>query len=173
VLRSNDLYRGLPNNFVQFTMLQEVMAGWLGLEVGGYHQWSDSLHIYADTFDAFHCGAPVAEELNSDSLAVPFDRGDPLISEMYARMVMLAAPDLSETGVSEVAAMANAPVGYRNLLRVLAADSARRRGRSEQAEALMVDCTNRQLVQVWSAWLERVRGSSPKQGLPSSSRGMT
>ena len=171
VLRSNDLYRGVPNNFVQFTLLQEVMAGWLGLEVGGYHQWSDSLHAYADSLDEFSCGPPVAEERNTDSLALPIDRGDQLISETYRRMTMLTAPDLNETQVSEIAAMDDAPVGYRNLLRVLAADSARRRGRLDQAQALMADCTNPQLVQVWSAWLERVHGVAVGREPPSSSRG--
>lgn len=28
VVRSNDLFRGVPYNFVQFTSLQEIMAGW-------------------------------------------------------------------------------------------------------------------------------------------------
>jgi thymidylate synthase len=163
----------LPNNFVQFSLLQEVMAGWLGLELGGYHQWSDSLHAYTDSLHEFSCGAPVAEETNTDSLALPIDRGDPLISEMYRRMTMFTAPDLSETQVSEIAAMADAPVGYRNLLRVLAAESARRRGRRDQAQSLMADCTNAQLVQVWSAWLERVQGVPARQGLPSSSQGTT
>lgn len=171
VLRSNDLYRGLPNNFVQFTLLQEVMAGWLGLELGRYHQWSDSLHIYSNALVEFSCGAPVAEESNCDSLAVPIDRGEQLISEMYGRMTMLTAPDLNETHVSEIAAMADAPAGYRNLLCVLAAESARRRGRTDQAQALMADCTNPQLVQVWSAWLERVCGASQGRGRSSSSRG--
>ncbi len=173
VLRSNDVFRGLPNNLTQFTLLQEVMAGWLGLELGGYHQWSDSLHIYADALDEFSCGAPVAEERNTDSLALPIDRGEQLVSEMYRRMTMLTAPELNETQVSHIAAIDDAPVGYRNLLRVLAADSARRRGRLDHSQALMADCTNPQLVQVWSAWLERVHGVQARQGLPSSSRGIT
>jgi len=42
VMRSNDLFRGVPYNFVQFTVLQEVIAGWLGLEVGAYDHVSDS-----------------------------------------------------------------------------------------------------------------------------------
>src|SRR5439155_956769 len=37
VMRSNDLFRGLPHNIVQFTSLQEVIAGWLGLEPGTYN----------------------------------------------------------------------------------------------------------------------------------------
>src|SRR5680860_994578 len=36
VMRSNDLIWGTPLNFVQFTCLQEIMAGWLGVEVGSY-----------------------------------------------------------------------------------------------------------------------------------------
>lgn len=173
VLRSNDLYRGLPNNFVQFTLLQEVMAGWLGLEVGGYHQWSDSLHIYADSVHAFSCDGPIAEETNTDSLAVPIDQGEQLINEMYRRLTMLTAPQLNEAQVSAIATMDEAPVGYRNLLCVLAAESARRRGRLDQAQAIMADCTNPQLVQVWSGWLERVRGVSARQEQSSSSRGTT
>ena len=46
VIRSNDLFLGIPYDFVQFTSLQEVMAGWLGIDCGAYHQVSDSLHIY-------------------------------------------------------------------------------------------------------------------------------
>src|SRR5215216_3434661 len=52
VMRSNDLFRGVPYNFVQFTVLQEVMAGWLSLEVGAYDHVSDSLHVYEGDFEA-------------------------------------------------------------------------------------------------------------------------
>ena len=145
----------------------------IGLEVGPYHQWSDSLHIYTDSLGAFSCAGPVSEEANADSLAVPVDQGEQLINEMYRRLTMLTAPNLGETQLSELATMDEAPVGYRNLLRVLAAESARRRGHLDQADALMADCTNPQLVQVWSGWFERVRSASVGQELPSPSRGTT
>ena len=48
VMRSNDLFLGLPYNIVQFTMLQEVLAGWLGVRVGPYNVVIDSLHVYVD-----------------------------------------------------------------------------------------------------------------------------
>jgi thymidylate synthase len=41
--RSNDIYRGLPYNIVQFTTLQELIAGWLGIEVGTYNHLSEML----------------------------------------------------------------------------------------------------------------------------------
>ena len=50
ILRSNDLLLGLPHNVIQFTTLQEVMAGWLGAELGSYCQLSDSLHVYKRDF---------------------------------------------------------------------------------------------------------------------------
>ncbi len=46
IMRSNDLVWGLPYNLVQFTVMQEVVAGWLGLEVGTYQHLSSSLHVY-------------------------------------------------------------------------------------------------------------------------------
>jgi thymidylate synthase len=46
VMRSNDAVWGLPYNFIQFTTLQEVLAGWLGIPLGSYNHVSDSLHIY-------------------------------------------------------------------------------------------------------------------------------
>ena len=46
VMRSNDLIWGTPYNFVQFTSIQEIVAGWLGVEVGNYVHVSDSLHVY-------------------------------------------------------------------------------------------------------------------------------
>ena len=46
VIRSNDMFLGVPHNFVQFTSMQELLAGWLGVECGSYSQISDSLHVY-------------------------------------------------------------------------------------------------------------------------------
>ena len=160
VLRSNDLYRGLPNNLIQFTMLQEIMAGWLGLEVGQYHHWSDSLHIYTDSLGEFSCGEALFEEKNSDSLALPIEEGEALVGEMYRRMAKLTAPELSSADLVKVIWMPNASVAYQNLLRVLGAESARRHARWDQAQSVMADCTNPQLVQVWQAWSERVHSST-------------
>lgn len=47
--RSNDLVWGLYGaNAVQFSILQEYMAAWLGIGVGTYRHVSDSLHAYLD-----------------------------------------------------------------------------------------------------------------------------
>jgi len=47
--RSNDLTLGLYNvNFIQFSTIQEAMASILGIEVGTYRHYSNSLHVYID-----------------------------------------------------------------------------------------------------------------------------
>lgn len=45
-MRSNDAYRGLPHDIFAFTMLQEIMARSLGVELGTYKHSVGSLHLY-------------------------------------------------------------------------------------------------------------------------------
>lgn len=47
-MRSNDAYKGLPHDVFTFTMLQEIMARKLGVEVGTYRHAVGSFHLYAD-----------------------------------------------------------------------------------------------------------------------------
>jgi thymidylate synthase len=46
-MRSNDVWLGLPYDLFTATLLQELMAGWLGVQLGSYHHHVDSLHLYA------------------------------------------------------------------------------------------------------------------------------
>jgi thymidylate synthase len=51
--RSNDLHWGtFGANLCQFATIQEVMASWLGVEVGTYCQITNSLHVYTDSYGA-------------------------------------------------------------------------------------------------------------------------
>jgi thymidylate synthase len=45
-MRSNDAYKGLPHDIFAFTMLQEVAARMLGVDVGPYRQFVGNLHLY-------------------------------------------------------------------------------------------------------------------------------
>lgn len=51
VMRSNDLWLGYPYDVYNFTMLQEIMAGMLNVEVGKYTHVVDSLHLYEMHFE--------------------------------------------------------------------------------------------------------------------------
>ncbi|RJL22031.1 thymidylate synthase [Bailinhaonella thermotolerans] len=47
-MRSQDLWLGFCYDIFTFTVLHELMAGWLGVELGRYHHHIDSLHLYAE-----------------------------------------------------------------------------------------------------------------------------
>jgi thymidylate synthase len=48
-MRSNDAFWGLPHDVFSFTMIQEIAARELGLELGVYRHSVASLHLYDDT----------------------------------------------------------------------------------------------------------------------------
>ncbi|MEF2977219.1 thymidylate synthase [Subtercola sp. YIM 133946] len=45
-MRSNDAYLGLPHDMFAFTMIQEMVAIRLGVELGAYKHFVGSLHLY-------------------------------------------------------------------------------------------------------------------------------
>ncbi|EOB6557853.1 thymidylate synthase [Vibrio parahaemolyticus] len=48
MMRSNDAFLGLPHDIFCFTMLQEIISSSLGYELGKYHHFVVSLHIYTE-----------------------------------------------------------------------------------------------------------------------------
>ena len=52
IMRSNDVYLGLPHDVFCFTMIQEIVARRLGVELGTYRHIVGSLHLYDRDNDA-------------------------------------------------------------------------------------------------------------------------
>ena len=50
-MRSNDAFHGLPHDVFAFTMLQEIVARSVGVEVGVYKHSVGSLHLYEGHFE--------------------------------------------------------------------------------------------------------------------------
>ncbi|MGH3757261.1 thymidylate synthase [Actinophytocola sp.] len=67
-MRSQDLWLGFPYDVFTATLIQELMAGWLGVELGDYHHTVDSLHLYANHHDS---AATVAAEPTTPSVPMP------------------------------------------------------------------------------------------------------
>lgn len=74
-MRSNDVWLGLPYDLFTATVLHELMAGWLGVELGVYHHHVDSLHLYAEHLDqaAIVAAAPPSVSPTMPALAAPAD----------------------------------------------------------------------------------------------------
>jgi len=153
--RSNDIFRGLPYNFVQFTSLQEIIAGWIGVEVGGYRHWSDSLHLYeADT--AARAAGTSQEYPNVDSVALPREQSEIELVELTSRARRMTVDAATPDEIRHLTLSYDGCVGFRNWLRILGAESIRRKGREDLARSLGNECDNPALARAWSRWQTRV-----------------
>lgn len=159
ILRSNDLFRGVPYNVIQYTSLHEVMAGWLGVDVGSYNHMSDSLHIYTDDQPDTLIDDSASPELNTDTLALPKPDSDQAFATIGRYIDALLASSLTRADIEAYGAARDLPPAFHNLLLVVLAEAARRRGWPDVAEQMINTCTNPALVQVWQRWLSRVRRS--------------
>lgn len=74
-MRSNDAFWGLPHDVFAFTMLQEIIARSVGVDVGVYQHCAGSLHLYEDQFDK---ASNYLEEGWMNKIAMdPMPAGDP------------------------------------------------------------------------------------------------
>lgn len=160
-MRSNDLMRGTPYNIVQFTLLQEFMAGCLGLVPGEYVQVADSLHLYATDQQAFEV-REVDQIPHSDfTFALPRLEAEKHLQATIHSLDVLASPYLTRDDFRSICS-ADLPPSYLSLLSIPAADSARRRGWTDLQEAASEACRDPLLRLAWDSWRLRVRSSLPQ-----------
>lgn len=156
IMRSNDLFLGTPHNFVQFTILQEVLAGWLGLEPGDYVHISDSLHLYESNLETMSVATAPPPVYPAESLALPKNDFDQMLDTLGAAMDALCAPALTRREFKAMIERPAVPDSWANMLRIAAADAVRRRGWTEEAAAAGDACTNLGLKAAWEAWERRM-----------------
>lgn len=158
VMRSNDGYLGTPHNLVQFTSLQEVIAGWIGVELGSYTHWSDSFHYYEKDLNPSPIDlSNTALPKNTDSLCLPLAEYNTVWPHM-SRVVGLVPDEANVTAAmleKELSALSG-PRGWVNIVRVIGAEGLRRRKALVACEAIMATVDNPVFKVLWSRWLERV-----------------
>jgi thymidylate synthase len=91
-MRSNDAYMGLPHDIYAFTMLQEIAARRLNVEVGAYHHLVGSLHLYEG--DEEKIKLYLSEGLQDRRAMPKMPPGDPA----EAIVILLKAEELIRTG---------------------------------------------------------------------------
>ena len=84
IMRSNDIVFGLPYNFLQFTFLQEIIAGWLNVDVGEYMHISDSLHMYVNN----ECSIDIEKKthVNTEKIGLEKIESEKVFWELLVRM---------------------------------------------------------------------------------------
>ena len=156
VIRSNDMFLGLPHNFVQFTCMQEVLAGWLGVECGTYNQVSDSLHVYdRDRYNVLGSQPTAGASRSIDSLALPWKESELVFKELEYRIELMIDPNTSIDTISGLTNWDVAPQAYRNIATVLVAYALRQRNQPHSADQLMTSCSNPAYLQLWKRWCSR------------------
>jgi thymidylate synthase len=154
IMRSNDLFRGSPYNFIQFTSLQEILAGWLGVGLGSYTHLSDSLHIYELDVNKAYPAQQFLTAENNDNLSLDKATSDTVLQKLNYSIELLTSEALSCKELHTVVARQNLPLAFHNLLLVNAAEAARRRGRLNEAHEFMIRNSNLALKQAWKRWLD-------------------
>jgi len=156
IMRSNDLFRGLPHNIIQFTSIQEVLAGWLGVELGTYNHFTDSLHVYAPDQALAQCACDPVRDTNSDSLAFPYAQSTSeleLLSEFGDHVIQESLP---ADGVVRAFRRLSLSQSFLNLASILAAEGLRRRGSIDSMGKILNACSNQCLRAIFDRWMRRI-----------------
>lgn len=154
IMRSNDILLGMPYNFVQFTSLQEILAGWLGLEVGSYNHYSDSLHLYCRDNNKIGIGQEKEIE-NPDSLSLDRDDSERIFKEIYDRMIALTNTSISEKEIFSLAQLKSEYTAYDNIMLMIAAYIAKKLHNNDLVDELIRKCSNNAYTVMWNRWANR------------------
>jgi thymidylate synthase len=155
VMRSNDLFLGAPHNFVQFTSLQEVMSGWLGVSLGVYTHIADSLQVYVHDKPDVDQVERSSAAVNTDRLDLTKSEFDRVFDDSHRRARgMIVAQTARE--LHDLTHPSSFPRAYANLLLVLGADIARRRQWLDLAFELLAECSNPALSTALDRWFGRM-----------------
>lgn len=154
IMRSNDILLGMPYNFVQFTSLQEILAGWIGLEVGSYIHYSDSLHLYCRDIDKI--GIAQGHEIeNWDSFSLDRNESERIFAEIYDRMTALTDTSISEKEIFSLAQLKSEYTAYNNIMLVIAAYVAKKLHNNDLVDELVRKCSNYAYVAMWNRWANK------------------
>lgn len=155
VMRSNDIFRGIPYDFVQFTCLQEIIAGWLGIQPGAYCHVSDSLHAYLDDLPNILAASPVSVASDTSALALPFGESEAVFQSLSRLVDGIIDEDRPAAELLAALHSATLPSGYKDMLAVLTAEGLRKRGVISAYQEAIATCANPLYRQLWGRWLER------------------
>ena len=132
-MRSNDAYFGLPHDVFAFTMLQELIARSIGVEIGEYKHGAGSLHLYEDLVDA--AKSYIGEAWQATVAMPEMPPGDPWASVEKVREI---ERHLREEGRADIGGSGLADY-WKDVCRLLAAYRSWRDKDIEQLKALRGD----------------------------------
>jgi thymidylate synthase len=158
VMRSNDLVWGTPYNFIQFTTMQEIIAGWLGIEVGTYNHISDSLHVYErhwqnlEVFDTGNIEVPTNfARLN----ILSYSEWEQLWAALADNAILLTRYQKVDDLLGVFNKLIHIPSAYVEWIALLTSEALRRRGYPTEAEK-MIDHAGPFWSASWRLWMREM-----------------
>lgn len=158
-MRSNDLFRGFPYNIVQFTMLQEILAGWLNLDIGTYCHCVDSLHLYLEDLKSGVGLARRSSSKDTDSISIPKRDSERQWLLMNERINDLISSRQSDQSLRNMCRLPSQ--GLQNLMTIVVAEAARRQRNDRFAHEIAQTCTNTEIRTLWQRWARERKPSLP------------
>ncbi|MCM1295337.1 MAG: thymidylate synthase [Muribaculaceae bacterium] len=151
IMRSNDVFRGLPYNLVQFTSIQEILAGWLNIGLGKYTHFSDSLHLYLSDKDT---GIKRSTYIvNNDSLSIPKFESDLIIADIYSRMKVMLNANLTSEQLFNASTLRSQYESYNNIMSIIGAYVANKLNYKDILKSLLTQCTNKLYIKMWQNFM--------------------
>lgn len=124
-MRSQDLWLGLPYDLFTATLVQELLAGWLGVGLGEYHHTVDSLHLYAEHHEAAATlPAQPTPSAQMPPISVTWDDFASVTEAVIAGMAATGVDDVWATFAHLMASYRAWSGGDRATARSIAADAA-------------------------------------------------
>jgi thymidylate synthase len=131
-MRSNDAYRGLPHDIFAFTMLQEITARELGVEIGTYKHSVGSLHLYEENIES--AKQFMSEGWQSTKEAMPaMPAGDP---QPNINLALELEASIRVDGVCNAANLKKLDPYWADLVRLLQVYRHKKHSDSQTADAI-------------------------------------
>jgi thymidylate synthase len=164
VMRSNDFYWGFPYNVIEFTTIQEIVSGWLGIDAGEYVHISDSLHVYKRHWKDLNRERPADSEIQrnkSDLRISSYDEWSRIIKRVVKYAQDLTEDRSAEDLASVIRESKDLPSAYREWIALLGAESLRRRNHFTEANK-WIDDSGPFWSASWRQWAASKAARVPK-----------
>ncbi|MCY7300288.1 MAG: thymidylate synthase [Ilumatobacteraceae bacterium] len=139
-MRSQDLWLGFPYDIITNTLILELMAGWLGADLGEYHHYVDSLHLYDQHLDRAETSIANAE------LSSPM----PDMTVSWSALSNVLAATLADEPSAEASA------GWTSFAHTLASYRIWKAGEREKARTLITNAGNGLLPGALIRWYDHL-----------------
>ncbi|NQV15375.1 thymidylate synthase, partial [bacterium] len=149
-MRSNDAYLGLPHDIFAFTMIQEIIARTLSIDIGTYKHFVGSLHLYDRNLDQANAYLDEGWQSTKKYCMPSMPACDPSGS---IKLLLAAEEDLRLNGSLDLMEFQKLDPYWMDLIHLLRIFSHKANGDKEQIYIVSRDLECRAYKQLLDLWI--------------------